>query len=1229
MPESKNSFIQGKMNKDLDPRIIPPGEYIDALNIKVSRSENGDVGVVENVISNKLASDVSGKDATLSTTSAIGHVVDFENRCVYYLVTDFNNANTNSRAASTNKCAIIKYDQDFETTSVVFKSYRFNFNKSFPVYGINILDGYLFWTDNFNQPRVFNVQDTTRYTDDSYLEDKISVAKYAPFCAPKFLQPRYILTVNGAVSNSANVTISAANSALQTAIGNGEKFTVRHDTLDDDVLITSLSGTALVLDEAVTVANGEKLTILSGSMIENTADTTIDNEYMKEKFVRFSYRYKFNDNTYSIFAPFTQVAFEPRIDTFTNDLQTDAYKEAEVATFVNKINQLELEIMLPTLDPSANLLIDEIEILLKESDSIAVKVLDVIDVRSSKIDGLRKDVTTISNGAVGSTKLKAYINNVYSSGVNDRRKELYYVYRSEEPFKTLPASQTNRVFDNVPVKALAQEVAGNRIIYGNFVQGKNLPSNGLNYELSAGAKNQQDEFLDEQLPRHTLKQNRTYVVGVVLADRYGRQSPVIMSKDHRSSILHKRSQISLNGDSLKITFNDPMEENLWSVTNPLGWYSYRVVVKQTLQEYYNVYTPGVTKYDSQQRGGAQTGDGYGYFPIYGDNINKVPRDEVTEGSNIDLSTSSVNLFGIVQNGQTGIQTSKHSVIAIGDLSDFGITADADKNEFYDPDKKYLFSQIKGDYGVLAGNDGANAAALAVFETEPFKSKIDIFYETSTCGLLSDLNAKIKAGGVIPSSLVLRNLADNADDDDFREDLAADSYMFIVKVFDVNGTQLTPSGHSLDITIHSVMRQIDGQTVDVKSDFSVEQIGNTDVHKMKLINAQEYRLSPADTYDVTFRATTQDGANNIQKTIEITNDHPEIGFATGNCVSFTPNTTGTIATINASGSPIYAYNGSANTSLRTERLTFSKVTADSRLDVSSSGVISINTGIPASASGLSITVRATDTGGLTTNASAGGAGDLAIPLCQAQGDVIDVPYSATCSGTKYNYYDRCYGGQGSQDPGDKYQEYFCPDDLTYSNVDGHCNSDFEDILSNNVLVDTTTSGAAVTNFLNNERFTKIFVGGKALVNGAVTSATINIDGHSTNFNVEQNMIVTGTGIPANTTVQTVTSQNVIVLSASVSLSDNTELTFGKEVLDAANTSGVDYFIRIAPHANDTPGAAGYVGNSSSNFIVSIGGADYEYIIGVGSHSGLYADPDNAYPGVRKMVRRSTITTTVYS
>ena len=35
----------------------------------------------------------------------------------------------------------------------------------------------------------------------------------------------------------------------------------------------------------------------------------------------------------------------------------------------------------------------------------------------------------------------------------------------------LPANQTLRTFDNVPRYALAQEITGSRILYGNFAQG--------------------------------------------------------------------------------------------------------------------------------------------------------------------------------------------------------------------------------------------------------------------------------------------------------------------------------------------------------------------------------------------------------------------------------------------------------------------------------------------------------------------------------------------------------------------------------------------------------------------------------------------------------------------------------------------------------------------------------------------------------------------------------------
>ena len=53
MPELSNNFLKGRMNKDLDDRIVPRGEYRDALNIEVSTTESADIGTVQNLKGNK------------------------------------------------------------------------------------------------------------------------------------------------------------------------------------------------------------------------------------------------------------------------------------------------------------------------------------------------------------------------------------------------------------------------------------------------------------------------------------------------------------------------------------------------------------------------------------------------------------------------------------------------------------------------------------------------------------------------------------------------------------------------------------------------------------------------------------------------------------------------------------------------------------------------------------------------------------------------------------------------------------------------------------------------------------------------------------------------------------------------------------------------------------------------------------------------------------------------
>ena len=52
MPELKHSFTAGRMNKDLDERLVPNGEYRDALNVDISTSEESDIGSVQTTLGN-------------------------------------------------------------------------------------------------------------------------------------------------------------------------------------------------------------------------------------------------------------------------------------------------------------------------------------------------------------------------------------------------------------------------------------------------------------------------------------------------------------------------------------------------------------------------------------------------------------------------------------------------------------------------------------------------------------------------------------------------------------------------------------------------------------------------------------------------------------------------------------------------------------------------------------------------------------------------------------------------------------------------------------------------------------------------------------------------------------------------------------------------------------------------------------------------------------------------
>ena len=184
-PQIKNNFVQSKMNKDLDDRLLSAGEYRDALNVNISRSEGDDVGALENILGNSLQKQLTG-DYNLKNIQIIGYVrSEVDNSAIFFLTdyTDESEDNLSNPAPYGANCFIVRLEIGGEP--VVLVSGRFlNFSKTHKVLGVDILEDLLYFTDNRNQPRKINwktaLEDPSYYSD----EDHISVAKYYPYKTP-------------------------------------------------------------------------------------------------------------------------------------------------------------------------------------------------------------------------------------------------------------------------------------------------------------------------------------------------------------------------------------------------------------------------------------------------------------------------------------------------------------------------------------------------------------------------------------------------------------------------------------------------------------------------------------------------------------------------------------------------------------------------------------------------------------------------------------------------------------------------------------------------------------------------------------------------------------------------------------------------------------------------------------------------------------------------------------
>ena len=174
MANSKRNFIQGKMNKSLDERLVPNGQYIDAMNVRLGSTEDSEIGSVENSKGNTLLTDITlgvynSISYTLSSNSVcIGAFEDGANETIYWFIHDETATDTATGKAD----LIVSFEARKNSTTTHVISFKniddptnttLNFNKRYLINNVDKVGDLLFFTDNYNPPRNINVNKDYAY----------------------------------------------------------------------------------------------------------------------------------------------------------------------------------------------------------------------------------------------------------------------------------------------------------------------------------------------------------------------------------------------------------------------------------------------------------------------------------------------------------------------------------------------------------------------------------------------------------------------------------------------------------------------------------------------------------------------------------------------------------------------------------------------------------------------------------------------------------------------------------------------------------------------------------------------------------------------------------------------------------------------------------------------------------------------------------------------------------
>lgn len=358
MANLTRNFLAGKMNKTYDQRVVPNGEYIDAMNIRMGSTENSEIGVIENTKGNVALTALVNVNGTPVSTDAvcIGAIADSANETIYWFVHDSNFPDSptgkQDMIVSKNVLTGILTYHIISVNDGGGVNTTLNFNPKYLITGVDMIENLIFFTDDYNPPRFFNVKPATnRYPIpiafvDAFTAEALLVVKKPPIAAP----------------------------GAQPIITGGQQ------------------------------------------------------NYMDTRFICFAYRYRYADGEYSATSQWSAPAFIPQpfefsINSYLNEGMVNLCNAATITY------------------NSGGPLVVGVDLLFKQANNNIIKVIEKLD---------KKNLGLIDN------------------------TNYQYFFDNSKIFTILPESELLRLYDNVPRLAKAQTIMGNRLMYGNYVEGYDL-----------------------------------------------------------------------------------------------------------------------------------------------------------------------------------------------------------------------------------------------------------------------------------------------------------------------------------------------------------------------------------------------------------------------------------------------------------------------------------------------------------------------------------------------------------------------------------------------------------------------------------------------------------------------------------------------------------------------------------------------------------------------------------